>query len=207
MICFYSLVGIPNTVNTLIATTSRKRPPPVRDHLAGNRFVSHSNKCACKHSRVRPLAEFLDDCDHFLNQKFDIFLPCVSASSKRPPSMITNDYKKTIARTSWSQSSDRFLKAPTKCADRLWQLIYKKDDCSAIYRPGEKVDCNIDAKFYVQVSSLLGNNLISLVWAYLLDFSRRRPALASDRCIVQQGWSLTRHLTIHIPASLVHIAN
>ena len=71
MIYFCLLVGIPNTVNTLTATTSRKRP----------------------------LAEFLDDCDHFLNHKLDIFL-CVSAPSERPPGMITNDYKKTIARTS-----------------------------------------------------------------------------------------------------------
>ena len=35
---------IPNTVNTLIATTSRKRPPLVSDHFADNRFASQSNK-------------------------------------------------------------------------------------------------------------------------------------------------------------------
>ena len=35
---------IPNTVNTLIATTSRKRPPPVSDHFADDRFASQSNK-------------------------------------------------------------------------------------------------------------------------------------------------------------------
>ena len=35
---------IPNTVNTLIATTSRKRPPSVSDHFADNRFASQSNK-------------------------------------------------------------------------------------------------------------------------------------------------------------------
>ena len=32
-----------NTVNSLIATTSRKRPPPVSDHFVKNRFVSQSN--------------------------------------------------------------------------------------------------------------------------------------------------------------------
>ena len=31
------------TVNSLIATTSRKRPPPVSDHFTNNRFVSQSN--------------------------------------------------------------------------------------------------------------------------------------------------------------------
>ena len=32
-----------NTVNSLIATTSRKRPPPISDHFVNNRFVSHLN--------------------------------------------------------------------------------------------------------------------------------------------------------------------
>ena len=32
-----------NTVNSLIATTSRKRPPPVSDHFTNNPFVSQSN--------------------------------------------------------------------------------------------------------------------------------------------------------------------
>ena len=31
------------TVNSLKATTSRKRPPPVSDHLTNNPFVSQSN--------------------------------------------------------------------------------------------------------------------------------------------------------------------
>ena len=31
------------TVNSLIATTSRKRPPPVSDHFVNNRFVSQSS--------------------------------------------------------------------------------------------------------------------------------------------------------------------
>ena len=31
------------TVNSLIATTSRKRPPPVSDHFVNNRFVSQLN--------------------------------------------------------------------------------------------------------------------------------------------------------------------
>ena len=44
MIYFCSLVGIPNSVNTLTAATSRKRPPPVRDHFAQNRFAPQSNK-------------------------------------------------------------------------------------------------------------------------------------------------------------------
>ena len=35
---------IPNTVNTLIATTSRKRPPRVSDHFADNRFGSQSTE-------------------------------------------------------------------------------------------------------------------------------------------------------------------
>ena len=35
---------IPNTVNTLIATTSRKRPPRVSDYFADNRFASQSTK-------------------------------------------------------------------------------------------------------------------------------------------------------------------
>ena len=32
-----------STVNSLIATTSRKRPPRVRDHFVNNGFVSQSN--------------------------------------------------------------------------------------------------------------------------------------------------------------------
>ena len=32
-----------NTVNSLLATTSRKRPPPVSDHFVSNHFVSQSN--------------------------------------------------------------------------------------------------------------------------------------------------------------------
>ena len=32
-----------NTVNSLIATTSRKRPPPVSDHFVNKRFVSQLN--------------------------------------------------------------------------------------------------------------------------------------------------------------------
>ena len=35
---------IPNTVNTLMATTSRKRPPSASDHFADNRFASQSTK-------------------------------------------------------------------------------------------------------------------------------------------------------------------
>ena len=31
------------TVNSLIATTSRKRPPPVNDHFVNNHFVSQLN--------------------------------------------------------------------------------------------------------------------------------------------------------------------
>ena len=37
---FNWLIG---TVNSLLATTSRKRPPPVSSHFANNRFVSQSN--------------------------------------------------------------------------------------------------------------------------------------------------------------------
>ena len=124
--------------NFRIQSTLSQRPLFVSDHLLYVTTLQKTvlflslMKCTCKHSRKRPLAEFLNDCHHFLNHKFDIFL-CVSAPSKRPPGLITNVYKKTIARTSRSQSSDRFLKAPTKYADRLKQLTYKKDDCSAIY--------------------------------------------------------------------------
>ena len=39
---FYPGVEIA-TVNSLLATTSRKRPPPIRDHFVNNRFVSQSN--------------------------------------------------------------------------------------------------------------------------------------------------------------------
>ena len=35
---------IPNTVNTLIASTSRRRPPRVSDHFADNRFAFQSTK-------------------------------------------------------------------------------------------------------------------------------------------------------------------
>ena len=49
-----------NTVNTLIATTSRKRPPPrnVSEHFEDNRFASQSNKCTV----LNTLAS-----DHYLN--------------------------------------------------------------------------------------------------------------------------------------------
>ena len=35
--------GNKGTVNSLIATTSRERPPPVSDHFVNNRFVSQLN--------------------------------------------------------------------------------------------------------------------------------------------------------------------
>ena len=38
------------TVNSLLATTSRKRPPPVSDHFVNNRFVSQSNTVLKTHS-------------------------------------------------------------------------------------------------------------------------------------------------------------
>ena len=75
------------------------------------------------------------------------------------------------------------FKAPTKFAYGLWQLTYKNDDCSAIYK-GKGVTSMQNFKF--KISSLLGNKLISLVSAYFLDFSGRRPALVSERCVVQQ---------------------
>ena len=39
--CVYCFIV--DTVNSLIATTSRKRPPPVSDRFVNNRFVSQLN--------------------------------------------------------------------------------------------------------------------------------------------------------------------
>ena len=46
-------------VNSLLATTSRKRPPPISDHFVNDRFVSQS-KCCFKKSLVS------DHFSHFL---------------------------------------------------------------------------------------------------------------------------------------------
>ena len=41
---FFNTLQLQNTtVNSLIATTSRERPPPLSDHFENNRFVSQSN--------------------------------------------------------------------------------------------------------------------------------------------------------------------
>ena len=40
--------------------------------------------------------------------------------------------------------------------------------------------------------------LISSVYAYFLDFSRRRPPPVSDHFVLHQGWSVTRELTVHL---------
>ena len=62
-----------NTVNSLMAITSRKRPPPVSDHFVNNRFVSQLNTVCFKSSLVCDHhSNFLRDRDHFLGQKFDI---------------------------------------------------------------------------------------------------------------------------------------
>ena len=55
---FFNTLQLQNTtVNSLIATTSRERPPPLSDHFENNRFVSQSNHCL-KNSIVN---------DHYLN--------------------------------------------------------------------------------------------------------------------------------------------
>ena len=36
-------IQVPDTVNSLLATTSRKRPPPVSNHFVNNRFAFQSN--------------------------------------------------------------------------------------------------------------------------------------------------------------------
>ena len=40
------------------------------------------------------------------------------------------------------------------------------------------------------------NTLISQVWAYFVDFSRKRPPPISDHFVLYEGWSLTRELTV-----------
>ena len=72
-----------NTVNSLIATTFRKQPPPVSDLFENKRLISLS-KAVSNLSRTRTVLKFVCDRDLFLNQKFDILL-FFSGSRKRPP--------------------------------------------------------------------------------------------------------------------------
>ena len=70
-------------LNSLIATTSRKRPPPVSDHLVNNRFVSQLNTVSSSlvsnhHSN------FLRGRDHFLGQKLHIFFCFLFLVSDHP---------------------------------------------------------------------------------------------------------------------------
>ena len=67
-----TILRFPSHETTLIATTSHKRPPPVSDHFSNNRFVCF--KHCFKNSLVNDhYVNFLNDRDHFLGQKFDIF--------------------------------------------------------------------------------------------------------------------------------------
>ena len=67
-----TILRFPSHETTLIATTSHKRPPPVSDHFSNNRFVCF--KHCFKNSLVSDhYVNFLNDRDHFLGQKFDIF--------------------------------------------------------------------------------------------------------------------------------------
>ena len=115
-----------NTVNTLTATTSRKRPPSrnASAYFEDNRFAPQSNKSTVLNTLASDhYFSFLTTATVFFFFTEMRHIRLLSASTKRPPDMITYmymyDYKKTIARTSRSQSSVRFLKALTKCADRL----------------------------------------------------------------------------------------
>ena len=61
------------TVISLIATTSRKRPPRVSDRFTNNPFFFSVKNCF-KNSLVSDhYLNFQSDSDHFLGQKFDIF--------------------------------------------------------------------------------------------------------------------------------------
>ena len=62
-----------NTVNSLIATTFRKQPPPVSDLFENKRLISLSNAVS-NLSRTRTVLKFVSDRGLFLNQKFDILL-------------------------------------------------------------------------------------------------------------------------------------
>ena len=70
---FKSCAQLYNTVNSLIATTSRKRPPPVSDPFVNNTFVSQSKYCSKSPLVSDHYSNFLSDHDQFLGQKFDIF--------------------------------------------------------------------------------------------------------------------------------------
>ena len=60
------------TVNSVTATTSRKRPPPVSDHFLNNPFASQSNAVS-KTPVSYHSSNFWSERDHFLGQKSDIF--------------------------------------------------------------------------------------------------------------------------------------
>ena len=64
--------SVDDTVNSLLATTSRNCPPHVSDHFVNNRFVSQSNTVS-KTLVSDHCSNFLSDHDHFLGHKFDIF--------------------------------------------------------------------------------------------------------------------------------------
>ena len=60
-----------------MATTN----PPVTDHLEQDPFAPQPNSLS---ARKRPVVNFLNDRDHFLNQKFDIFLCFLFPLSDHP---------------------------------------------------------------------------------------------------------------------------
>ena len=108
-----------STVNSLIATTSRKRPPPVSDHFVNIRFCLSVKYCF-KNSLVNHYLNFLNDCDHFLVQKFDVFFCFLFPVSDHPTGSLII-VTKTMARMAQKFSFiSFFFKIPlTKLADRL----------------------------------------------------------------------------------------
>ena len=108
-----------STVNSLIATTSRKRPPPVSDHFVNIRFCLSVKYCF-KNSLVNHYLNFLNDCDHFLVQKFDVFFCFLFPVSDHPTGSLII-VTKTMARIAQKFS---FISFFLNTADQAcWQII------------------------------------------------------------------------------------
>lgn len=74
----------------LQATTSRKRPLLVSDHLVNNSFHSHLNTISKTLPYKRPLPSFLSDREHLKARNLTYsFIFCFWPCGQRPPDIIT----------------------------------------------------------------------------------------------------------------------
>ena len=82
-------------LHSLVATTSRKRPPPVSDHFTNNRFVSQSNTVS-----KTLLSDIFSDCDHFMARNLTKFFCFLFPVNDHPAWSRVIEKKTIIARES-----------------------------------------------------------------------------------------------------------